>query len=604
MAYLSLYRKYRPQTFAQVIGQDHVTRTLARAVDEGRQHHAYLFTGPRGTGKTSTARILAMAVNATDGPTSTPDPDDALCRAIAEGRCIDVLEIDAASHNGVDDVRELRDRVTFAPAQARTKVYIVDECHMLSTQAWNAFLKTVEEPPGHVLFVFATTEPHKVPATILSRTQRFDLRRVPARTLAEHGRDIGGREGVTFGPGAVELLVRAADGSVRDLLSVMDQVIAFAGTEVTVEAVADVLGTVPAELLDALAATLADGDVAGVLTLVGRVTDAGRDLRQFAQEAVEHLRSLLLLQVAPTAGLVDATPERVTVLAAQADRLGRLELLRAVELLGDCQTQMRRGNTRLPLEIALAKAALPEASGDAAALGARLDRLERGAAERATPTRPEPVPAGVPDAPPQSRAAPEEPTAPTLVPDAAPPPPPAAEEPSPPQAPEEPAPPPAEEPTVPAPVLDAAPPPPTAAGPGLDLPAVQRVWEAVVETTKEHSRRVSSLLAYGRPSGIDGAVVTLTFPFEFHAAQCDAPETRKVIEEVFTRALHLPVTLRCTVAAEAEVPGAPPPSTEDRDVMDAEAEAASGRAQNAEEAHRLAVQTLQRDLGAVLIDED
>ncbi|MEX0658991.1 MAG: DNA polymerase III subunit gamma/tau, partial [Egibacteraceae bacterium] len=377
MAYVSLYRKYRPQTFADVVGQAHVTTTLGQAVAEDRVHHAYLFTGPRGTGKTSTARILAKSLNCERGPTAEPCNTCTHCVAITAGSSVDVIEIDAASHGRVEDVRDLRDRVAFAPVSARTKVYIVDECHMLSTAGWNAFLKTVEEPPGHVVFVFATTEPHKVLDTILSRTQRFDFKRVGAADLAGHVRALGAEEGMEFEPGAVELVARAGDGSVRDTLSVLDQVVAFTGGRVTAEGVADVLGAVPEELLVEMVDHVAAGDVAGLCVLVGRLADAGHDLRQFTREAVDHLRALFVLQAAPDAGLVEATPERLARMTAQAGRLGQADLLRAVELLAEAQAQMRRGSIRLPLELALAKAAMPEAAGDPAALAARMDRLER-----------------------------------------------------------------------------------------------------------------------------------------------------------------------------------------------------------------------------------
>ncbi|MGH8907888.1 MAG: DNA polymerase III subunit gamma/tau, partial [Egibacteraceae bacterium] len=420
MAHVSLYRKYRSQTFAEIVGQAHVTTTLANAVVAGSLHHAYLFTGPRGTGKTSTARILAKAVNCESGPTATPCNACAQCVAITTGSSIDVIEIDAASHGGVDDVRDLRDRVAFAPASARMKVYIVDECHMLSTAGWNAFLKTVEEPPGHVMFVFATTEPHKVPPTILSRTQRFDLKRLTAADLARHVAMIGEREGLAFEPGTIDLIVRAGDGSARDTLSVLDQVMAFTGAKVTVDGVADVLGVVPDQVLAEIADGIGTGDVPGLLTAVGRLADGGQDLRQLARDAVEHLRSLMLLQAAPDAGLVETTPERLARLTAQSGRLGRVELVRAIELLADAQAQMRRGNTRLPLEIALVKAALPEASGDPAALAARLDRLERRAPVTAAAVAPPVAAVAAPVTPPVAAVAAPVAAAPVVVPTEAP----------------------------------------------------------------------------------------------------------------------------------------------------------------------------------------
>ena len=254
MVHVSLYRKYRSQTFDEIVGQEHITTTLANAVAEDQLHHAYLFTGPRGTGKTSTARILAKAVNCVEGPTPRPCNACEHCTAITTGTSVDVIEIDAASHGGVDDVRDLRDRVAFAPAGARMKVYIVDECHMLSTAGWNAFLKTVEEPPGHVLFVFATTEPHKVLPTILSRTQRFDFKRIPAADLAAHCRRVAEAEDIALEPGALDLIVRAGDGSARDTLSVLEQVVAYTGREVSVRSVVQVLGSVSDERLHELVA--------------------------------------------------------------------------------------------------------------------------------------------------------------------------------------------------------------------------------------------------------------------------------------------------------------------------------------------------------------
>ena len=581
MAYVSLYRKYRPQTFTEVVGQAHITTTLGQAVVEDRVHHAYLFTGPRGTGKTSTARILAKSLNCEHGPTAEPCNACTHCVAITAGSSVDVIEIDAASHGGVDDIRDLRDRVAFAPASARTKVYIVDECHMLSTAGWNAFLKTVEEPPGHVVFVFATTEPHKVLDTILSRTQRFDFKRVGAADLAAHVRSVGAAEGVQFEAGAVELVVRAGDGSVRDTLSVLDQVLAFTGDQVTAEGVADVLGAVPEELLDEAADFIAAGDVAGLCVLVGRLADAGHDLRQFAREAVEHLRALFLLQSAPDAGLVEGTPERLVRMTDQAGRLGQAELLRAVELLADAQAQMRLGSVRLPLEIALAKAAMPEASGDPAALAARIDRLER--STEGTPT---------------ASQAPED-----------------AKAPQPTEAVQD------EAPSTPAEGRGGrADERPGAGAEGaeteeretqpIDLDLVTARWPAVLEATKGRKRTLHAFLTEGRAVALDGNRLTLQFrpKYAFHAEQCAEEQAQAHLRDVFAQVVGVPLQVRCVLAdSEGEPSAAGHDDSRERaeaeDVAEAEAAEAAGELPDEQEAHEAAIKTLSRDLGATVVEE-
>jgi DNA polymerase III subunit gamma/tau len=413
VAYVSLYRKYRPQTFEDVVGQGHVIQTLVHALEEDRLHHAYLFTGPRGTGKTSTARLLAKAINCEEGPTPSPCNTCEHCTAITDGSSVDVIELDMASHGGVDDARELRDRALYAPARARRKVYILDEVHMASTAAFNALLKLIEEPPAHVLFAMATTDPQKVLPTILSRVQRLDLRRVSATDVAGNVRKLCELEGYTIDDGAVEAIVRAGDGSLRDTQSVLEQVLAFAGTEVTTDAVAQVLGQTPAERVFETVDLLAGRDLAGLLALVQGLLDDGHDLRRFTLELVQHLRDLLVLQVAPDRpDLVDSTDDRRRRLQAQTTALPGEALLRAVGVLADTVAEQRQGSPRLPLELALATLAVPGADGDVAELADRVARLEAGAppaapaARRAAPAAaPSPTPDGGDVQAPTDRAA-------------------------------------------------------------------------------------------------------------------------------------------------------------------------------------------------------
>ena len=585
MAYVSLYRKYRPQTFAQIVGQQHVTRTLAHALETDRLHHAYLFTGPRGTGKTSTARILAKSLNCEQGPTAEPDNTCTHCRAITAGSSIDVIEIDAASHGGVDDVRDLRDRVAFAPASARSKVYIVDECHMLSTAGWNAFLKTVEEPPGHVMFVFATTEPHKVLDTILSRTQRFDFKRIPAAKLSEHIRWVGEQEGITFESGAVELIVQAGDGSARDAMSVLEQVSAFTGATVTVEGVTEVLGASPHSALDAMVNAISVGDVAAACLLIQRLADAGHDLRQFSKDAIDHLRAVFMLQVAPQAGLIEGTTERLASLREQAAMVGRAELLRAMELLADSQAQMRRGNTRLPLEIALAKACLPDYSRDAAALGARLDRLERqGLAAPAADSPEQPVFAA-PSATASSEVSATDARSAVAEPNARQP------------APEEP---------PPAPVS-----PPAEDQRSVDLASVQGSWAAVMDLVKGSSKRVHAMASLATPSEFSGDSILLRFPagYGFHAEQCGSARSQDIIGGALEQILGVRPRVTCVVEDGHEPPPAVAQTVDEARVAEeaaavAETEAAeeAGDVPDPAEAHRRAVELVERDLGGRLLD--
>ncbi len=296
----ALYRKWRPQTFEEVVGQEHVVRTLRNALLSGRVHHAYLFAGPRGTGKTTTARLLAKAVNCLDPePAHRPCNQCAICRAVNEGRLMDLIEIDAASNTSVEDVRELRERVGYRPSEARYKVYIIDEVHMLSTAAFNALLKTLEEPPSHAIFVLATTEPHRIPATVLSRCQRLDFRRVPLADMVARLRYLAQQEGIQADEDALSLIARHATGSMRDAESLLDQLAAYTDRVITVEAVRTALGTGDEGAILALTDALAARDAARGLAVINEAADRGADPRQFARQMTDHLRALMLIRLRP-----------------------------------------------------------------------------------------------------------------------------------------------------------------------------------------------------------------------------------------------------------------------------------------------------------------
>ncbi len=351
----ALYRKYRSQTFEEVVGQEHVTTTLRNALREGRIAHAYLFSGPRGTGKTSTARILAKAVNCLNpDPDQRPDNTCPICVAVNEGRLVDLVEMDAASHTSVDHIRDLIERVHVAPAEARYKVYVIDEAHMLSNAAFNALLKTLEEPPPHVIFVLATTEPHKIPETVLSRCQRFDFRRIPATRIVAHLEYILEQEGRTAERAALEQIALAAEGCMRDAVSLLDQLLSFGGETITLEQVEAVLGMVPATTLARFVDTLAEGEVGPVLAELHRLTSQGLELRRFADQLVRYLRDVLLVRVGGREALADMPGERLETLERQAQRLTPAFLLQAIKRLNGIHAQVRTGlEPQLALELAL-----------------------------------------------------------------------------------------------------------------------------------------------------------------------------------------------------------------------------------------------------------
>jgi DNA polymerase III subunit gamma/tau len=382
---LALYRRYRPETFAEVIGQEHVTGPLQQALRSDRVNHAYLFSGPRGCGKTTSARILARALNCEQGPTPEPCGVCSSCQDLARdgGGSLDVVEIDAASHGGVDDARDLRERAFYSPASSRFKIYIIDEAHMVSSQGFNALLKVVEEPPPHLKFIFATTEPERVLGTIRSRTHHYPFRLVPPRVLQEYLQHLCELEGVEVGPGVLPMVVRAGAGSVRDALSVLDQLIGGAGPDgVTHAYAASLLGYTDAALLDDVVDALAAADGASVFELVDRVLESGIDPRRFVADLLERLRDLIIVQAVPDAGakgLLHAPEDQLARMVGQASRFGPAELTRAAEVVNAGLTEMRGATApRLQLELICARILLPAADPDAeSGMRARLDRLER-----------------------------------------------------------------------------------------------------------------------------------------------------------------------------------------------------------------------------------
>jgi DNA polymerase-3 subunit gamma/tau len=378
VGYISLYRKYRPETFDEILGQEPISSTLARAVSEDRVAHAYLFTGPRGTGKTSTARILAKALNCAEGPTSRPCGRCPSCIAITEGSSLDVIEMDAASHSKVDETREILAGVPLATAGGLRKVYVIDEVHMLSAPSFNALLKTLEEPPAHVLFVLATTEAHKVLSTIISRTQRFDFRRLPADLLQDHLAHVAKLEGIEAEAEALGVIARHADGSARDALSVLDQ-LASLGRPIQATDVERLLGERPEDAFIAVFEAIARSEVGRLFSLLHSLVAEGADARQLAVGALGHARSLLLLRTAPEAeGMLDVAPEDGPRLLEQAQMFSPGDLLRVMDLLGKSLTEMRNiPNHRLLLELALVRAAAPETDPSANGLLGRIERLER-----------------------------------------------------------------------------------------------------------------------------------------------------------------------------------------------------------------------------------
>jgi DNA polymerase-3 subunit gamma/tau len=508
----ALYRRYRPASFAEVIGQDHVTGPLQQALRTDRTHHAYLFSGPRGCGKTTSARIMARCLNCVQGPTPTPCGECDSCLALAPGGggSLDVIELDAATHGLVDDARDLRERAFFSPASSRYKVYIVDEAHMLTANAANALLKIVEEPPPHVKFVFATTEPEKVIATIRSRVHHYPFRLVPPGELTTYLAQVCEKEGVTADRGAISLVVRSGRGSVRDAMSILDQLVSGAPeTGITYEYAAGLLGLTDATLLDDTVEAFAAGDAATVFQVVDRVVEGGHDPRRFAEDLLERLRDLIVLDAVPDAAgaiLGDHPADELDRMRQQSAHFGAAQLSRAADIVNEGLIEMRGATApRLQLELICARVLLPAADDGARGLAARLDRLERRASIAGVPA--EETPAAAAPAPRRTAAPAASPAvdpAPAVTPEPTPRP---APEPTAAAAPAEPA---TEPAPVPQPEPATAPAAEPAADGALDLVAVRRQWPLVLEEVKTLRRFTWTLLSHNaQVAALDGSRITL-----------------------------------------------------------------------------------------------
>ncbi len=555
----SLYRRHRPRTFADVVGQEQVVRTLSNAVTRGQVHHAYLFVGSRGTGKTSMAKILAACLNCVEGPTVSPCGVCESCVAIQSATSLDVIEMDAASNNSVDDIRDLRESVAYAPVSGRHKVYILDEAHMLSPQAWNAFLKTLEEPPPRTIFVLATTEAQKVLPTVVDRCHRFDFGRPTVAQLTEVVSRVAASEQIDIDPAAGALLARHATGSFRDALGTLEQLLTYAGEERIVPAdVLSVLGVADAEqLFEALDAVVA-GNGAAALRAAATLTASGRDPGQILRDLEVHGRELLAVQMlGEVPEEVRVTPERDGRLLAQARALAATDAVRLLELVASALDATANGaQARIQLELALVKAAAPEVDPSMAALLARIERLEGAlAGTRAAPhaaPAPAPAPASEPAAsePPREESGRKEPAPGSNRPDDA-------------QAPASEAP--ASEPPASEPEPEPEPTPPRAPLDGpAELETIAASWPAVVDIVRQDNQLLGALLADARPVSLEGRDVTLAFPKSKAFAQRKAQQdeyrraTTDALRSVVGVALALRYELRDVTAPAAEGPGAAP----------------------------------------------
>ena len=506
------YRKWRPQTLAEVVGQEQVTETLRNALSSGRVSHAYIFCGPRGTGKTSTGRILAKAVNCLTNGKGEPCNTCPMCQAITEGRALDVIEIDAASNTGVDDIRSLREKVNYAPNEARYKVYIIDEVHMLSTNASNALLKTLEEPPPHVIFVLATTEAHKILPTILSRCQRFDFRRLSLSDIVSKLTHICSEEGIHIEPEALRLIAKSATGSLRDAQNLLEQLTTYYGSEVGLHQVQAILGTTGDWRAKELVKHIIDNDISAGVTTINSVNNDGLDLKQFNRELVEYLRGLLLIKTGSDEA-VDFTAEDIAELKELAARASLVQILKAVKLFGQLEFGFDNYST-LPLELALVDCVLPSEE-ERESLAKQPEDEFRQPIKAATP----PV---APALPKQPTAKPEPANVPTPPPPAAPP-----------------------EATATTAPLEA----------GSELEQLRINWKRVIDQAPEDTKRTPAIAilrsAGVKPVAFENDTVVLAFRYPLHKEKIEEPENQQVAEKIISNFLVRSCQVRCIYEPEA-----------------------------------------------------
>jgi len=530
MVSLVFYRRWRPQTLAEVVGQEQVTKTLHNALSSSRISHAYLFCGPRGTGKTSTGRILAKAVNClTNEGKGEPCNSCEICQAITEGRALDVIEIDAASNTGVDNIRDLREKVNYAPNEARYKVYIIDEVHMLSTSASNALLKTLEEPPPHVIFVLATTEVHKVLPTIISRCQRFDFRRISQADVVTKLTQIGKKETIKIEPEALRLIARAATGSLRDAENLLEQLTTYYGKKVTLQQAQNILGITGDWRAKEMVKHIVDRDVAAGVSTINDINSDGLDLRQFNRELVEYLRALLLAKTG-SAESIDLPAEDVEELKELASKASIAQILKAAKLFGQLDLSLDNYST-LPLELAMVDATLPSAKEPPIA---RAEPEARPPARPAAPETPPPVSA-------KAAAGEERPRKPAVEP---------KREPEPALTPEpeakkgepEPAPAPAE----------AAPATPAGAS-GEEIDYLKLNWLKFIRDAPPSMSRTpaAALLRSAKPKAIENNTVILSFKFPLHKENMEKMDNQKIAEQIISNFLGRACRVRCVYEPEA-----------------------------------------------------